>query len=138
MPLIHWKSDMKLGIPIIDEEHERLVLLINRLYGAAQDGDKPSVVQSVFDEMKGYADCHFEHEVKLFSLTDYPDKLAHIREHAELSERIVALESVVRQNDMEKAGSELMHFLLDWLIKHTQDSDAKYVPYLINKPHLFE
>jgi hemerythrin len=129
---------MKFGLPLIDEEHEHLVSLINRLYAAVQEGNNPTAVQSVFDEVKSYADFHFGHEVILFTPTDYPHKALHIREHAELAQRIVALEEVVRIHDMEKAGSELMHFLLDWLIKHTQDTDAKYVPYLINNPDLFK
>lgn len=122
---------MLFGVPIIDEEHQMLVRHLNTLYDAVKEERGHEVLEKVFKDVKSYADFHFSHEVELFSKTDYPDKQLHVREHSDLTAKLEDIHTNLCRGGVEDVSLHLMRFLLDWLIKHTQDTDTGYVPYLV-------
>ncbi len=126
--LIEWSPSYMLGIHVIDEQHKRLVELINKLYKARQRGDDLKTLGSIFDELVEYTATHFKDEEALQAKGGYPD----IANHKDVHKKLVA--KVLDYGEQLKTGklqaSDLMRFLSDWLISHIQGTDSKYVPYV--------
>lgn len=130
MALIEWNDSLKLGIAVVDRQHERLVGIINRLHEATMDGRGTDVIGEIMDELIIYSATHFSTEEKYFAQFDYAHAEEHKREHDALIERVSAL-----ANDFEKAprssrsalAKELLQFLQIWWRYHMMETDSKFV-----------
>ncbi|MCW2285325.1 bacteriohemerythrin [Rhodoblastus acidophilus] len=130
MPLMTWNEKMSLGVVGIDNEHKKLVGLVNELYDAIQAGKANDVLGRVLDGLVAYTESHFRHEEALFSDAGYPHSAEHKREHERLATRVLEIQAQVRDGVRGALSLDVMNFLKDWLINHIQDSDRKYIPYL--------
>ena len=130
MALIEWDDSLRLGIAVVDRQHERLVGIINRLHEATLDGRGADVIGEILDELIIYTATHFSMEEKYFAQFEYADAEEHKREHDALIEKVSAF-----ANDFEKAlhGSEsdlareLLQFLQIWWRYHMMETDSKFV-----------
>lgn len=130
MPLIEWDEGMCLGVPEIDEEHKKLVELLNKLVDVNAAGERPDVLGRIVDQLVAYTAYHFLHEEKLFLGTDYPDADFHVAEHRALTVRVLDIQRKIRLGGVDGLSEELLVFLKEWLIHHTQGVDRGYVPYI--------
>jgi hemerythrin len=130
MALFEWNDSLKLGIAVVDRQHERLVGIINRLHEATMEGRGTDVIGEIMDELIIYTATHFSMEEKYFDQFDYPDAEEHKREHEALIEKVAAF-----ANDFEKAprsarsalAKELLQFLQLWWRFHMMETDSKFV-----------
>ena len=130
MALIEWDESLKLGIAVVDRQHERLVGIINRLHQATIEGRGTDVIGEILDELIIYTATHFSMEEKYFAQFEYPDAEEHKREHDALIEKVSAF-----ANDFEKAlrssrsdlAKELLQFLQIWWRYHMMETDSKFV-----------
>jgi hemerythrin len=132
MSLIVWSKDLSVNIHSIDEQHKKLVALVNNLYDAMSSGKGQQIMGTILDELVAYSKTHFATEERLMMTHTYPGYLIHKKEHDNLTQQVVGL-----HQDF-KAGKPvitvaLMSFLKDWLSKHIKGTDQKYSPFLINK-----
>ena len=127
--LIEWDDSLMLGIDLIDGEHKTLVDMVNRLNAAMTEGQGNAVLAEVFDGLKQYAVKHFSTEEELFDRYGYPEAQEHKSIHADLLAKVLDLDNKFSSGKMAMS-SEVMGFLKEWLIKHIQGTDAKYVPFL--------
>ena len=59
MEVITWKPEYDIGIQEIDEQHRRLVALINNLYNALVRKGSTEEIGQVIDEVIDYTKVHF-------------------------------------------------------------------------------
>jgi hemerythrin-like metal-binding protein len=130
MALIEWDDSLKLGIAVVDRQHERLIGIINRLNEATIEGRGADVISGILDELIIYTATHFRMEEKYFAQFEYPDAEEHKHEHDALIEKVNAF-----ANDYQKAvlssrsdlAKELLQFLQIWWRYHMMETDAKFV-----------
>ncbi|WP_319584999.1 bacteriohemerythrin [uncultured Pseudodesulfovibrio sp.] len=128
-PLIVWDSSIATGIDVIDDQHKELILLINRLNSAMQQGKGKAVIGPILDEVGRYATYHFGEEESLFDKYGYPEVEEHKAVHRDLLGQ--ANEFIERfQSGQIGMSQDLFFFLKDWLVNHIKGVDYKYVPYL--------
>ncbi|NJD08346.1 MAG: GGDEF domain-containing protein, partial [Methylococcaceae bacterium] len=67
MESFQWSSNFVTGLADVDEQHHRLVDLINRFGAALGESDRIVVQEmaTVFDQLVDYADYHFKEEEDL-------------------------------------------------------------------------
>lgn len=135
MELLNWDGSLSVGIDIIDEEHLKLTSYINKLHAAIERGSEADVLKEMFEELMAYTISHFEHEEALFKDTGYPvdEQEAHIKEHENLKARMIMIQNRINSGDKIAVSQDLMVLLVEWLVKHTQGVDTRYVPYVKNK-----
>ncbi|OGV66298.1 MAG: hypothetical protein A3K19_14050 [Lentisphaerae bacterium RIFOXYB12_FULL_65_16] len=128
-PFIVWSDSLSVGVEAIDEQHQRLVAMINRLHDAMRSGKAQNTIGRILDELVGYTAEHFHTEEDLMAKTGFPDLAKHRRVHAELVEKAL---DVKRDFDAGKLviGADLMNFLKSWLVNHIQRMDKQYGPHL--------
>lgn len=129
MALIQWNDALSVGIAGIDQQHQRLVQMINGLNDAMGQGKGKDVIGRIIAELVAYAVTHFRTEEKYFDQFAYPDAANHKREHADFTKRVADFKA---QFDAGKLGLsiEVMAFLSNWLQDHIKGSDRRYAPFL--------
>ncbi len=134
MSFIDW-DDIKLntGHPVIDEQHMRLVEIINELYNdflSIQDNSLSDTFEKTLDATKDYVDYHFAAEEKIMTALNYPDKVAHIMKHRKFQQAISDLAYKLKSTDnpnVKFLTKKLLLLLKDWLINHIVEVDRNFI-----------
>ncbi len=132
MPLIQCNETMQVGVRQFDDEHGRLVEIINRFHAAVKDGEGCAVLKGTFEELANFAQTHFSNEEAILALHEYPELEEHRTIHKELIDQLGRLDTKA-VCDSTALQYELLQFLMDWLMNHTSDVDKKYGPFLNSK-----
>ncbi|MCU7832335.1 MAG: bacteriohemerythrin [gamma proteobacterium symbiont of Lucinoma myriamae] len=132
MPLIQWNDELSVGINSIDEQHKKLINMINALNDALLSGQTKQVLSEIFDELAVYTVEHFDYEEELFARYGYSESQAHKNEHSALTEQVNNLQQKVKKGDF-MISIEVMHFLKDWLTQHILKTDKAYAGFLKEK-----
>jgi len=130
MALIEWNDSLRLGIEVIDRQHERLVGIVNRLHEATMEGRGSDVIGEIMDELIIYTATHFRMEEKYFAQFEYADAEEHKQEHDALIEKVTAFtESFEKALGSSKSAlaAELLQFLQIWWRFHMMETDSKFV-----------
>ena len=72
MELFTWSDEMSVNIKRIDEQHKKLIDLLNSLFLAMIEGQAQSVIEKIVGELINYADYHFKTEEYYFEEHNYP------------------------------------------------------------------
>ena len=127
--LITWSDRYSVGISRIDEQHQRLIDLINDLHAAMLAKDGESSLSKILDGLAAYAVSHFATEETLMKKFAYPDFERHKAEHDRLMAQVTQLLEKSR-SDAALLTREVMTFLQRWLIGHIVNVDKKYTAHL--------
>jgi hemerythrin len=130
MPLMTWTEKLSVGVGMLDEDHKRLVAMVNELYEAMQAGHGRDSLGRILDGLVRYTREHFAREEKLFAQTGYPATALHKQEHDALTRQVLEVQRKHAAGSATTLSLEVMQFLKNWLIKHIQGSDQKYRAHL--------
>jgi hemerythrin len=130
MALIEWNDSLKLGVAVVDQQHERLIGILNRLHEATAEGRAAQIISEIIDELIIYTATHFSMEEKYFAQFEYEDAEEHQEEHAALIARVNAFANEYENSAPgSRAGlaRQLLEFLGIWWRYHMLETDAKFV-----------
>ena len=118
----------KLGVELIDSEHQRLFEIIretNELTNDVLFNDKYDDIKKIISELKDYTIKHFGDEEEYMEKIGYSGLEAQKVAHQAFVDRLneVNLEAV--DGDQEGYLHELIEFLLGWLANHILKMDKK-------------
>ena len=125
MAIIAWSVSYSIGLEQIDEQHEHLFLLLNKLYDDFTNGTSAQALDTLIEELIDYATYHFANEEKQMQDIDFPELQIHKAEHAIFSRRICEIERSY-QDGGKHLTLELLAFLHNWLVTHILHSDMKF------------
>jgi hemerythrin len=133
MPLIEWSAELSVGIESIDEQHKKLVNMINALNDAMVVGESNELLGKIFTGLAAYTQKHFAYEENMFAEYNYPDSTEHKRQHNELIAQVVELKAKFMENPQGTISADLMRFLKLWLTNHIMRTDKEYTEFLLAK-----
>jgi hemerythrin-like metal-binding protein len=122
MSLIVWSPILHVGIQIIDEQHKKLIDIINRLNEAMSQGKGKAVMGRILDELIEYTKTHFSMEERLMREHTYSHSPSHQSEHKKFIKSIGDFKTKYESGDTTLSVS-ILTFLCDWLTHHIQESD---------------
>ena len=124
MALITWNNMLSTGVTEQDNQHKKLIDLINQLNDAMQAGKGSEVLGKVLAELVNYTVFHFGYEEKLMAQHKYEDTPAHKAEHSKF---VQTAGDFKKKFDSGTAvvSVEIMNFLRDWLTSHIMKTDKK-------------
>ena len=128
--LIIWDDSLILDIEQIDQQHRRLIDLINQLHAAMKNNYGSDKVGEILGGLIEYTAKHFKAEEDLFEQYRYPEADSHKTAHVNLVEKVVDFQQQFEKGEAF-VSMELMDFLKDWLVTHIKGTDKKYAPFLI-------
>ncbi len=116
----------KVNVSLIDEQHKKLFELIDKTSTVENFSKNPKNALKILDHMTEYALEHFkteEHYMEKFHFTGYQ---SHKNEHIDFVNAITDYKSKAVGDDGEII-SEILDYLMEWLINHIQVTDKKYI-----------
>ena len=126
---VTWTDRYSVGVARIDEEHQRLLDLVNELHAAIVAGTDAAIVGKVLAGLSAYTLTHFEHEELILRRSGYPDVEYHEAEHQKLVAQLQGFQQDFRAGNANVAKN-LLVFLQKWLIGHILLVDRKYASHL--------
>ena len=120
MALLVWQAELDTGIDVIDQQHRRIVDLINQLAEATTRDDQAAVLEELVD----YTLSHFAFEEELIEEAGYTFAPAHKRVHDMFVRRVG--EYRMRFEAGEDIAAELKGMLARWLFNHIRGDDKSY------------
>jgi hemerythrin-like metal-binding protein len=132
MLFFEWNDKLQTGIEIIDNQHKRLIDLVNELNEAMRNKKGKEALGHVLKELKDYTNYHFKYEEKEFEKFGYPQAEAHRKEHDDLIRQV---EELIGQFQKDRLGIsiDVLDFLTKWVKNHIMKEDMMYVPFLKDK-----
>ncbi len=129
---IEWGPDFETGLKSIDEQHRKLVDMVNTLYDAMQQKKGKEVLGRLLDELIDYTVYHFGTEEEYFKRCDYPEAASHKKIHEGLASKVMDFKEKFQKGEA-MLSYDLMNFLKNWLANHICVTDKEYAPFLKSK-----
>jgi len=129
---VEWKDFYSVGVDVLDDDHKRLIELINRFQVAYKYHTGEEFERQAFEELVDYTKYHFEREEKMMEEAGYPDLEAHKELHRAMISKVDDFQEKYRQTGHE-ALEGVAALLCGWLIDHINGVDKKYGPYINQK-----
>ncbi len=126
MTQIKWQQAFETGISQVDEQHKKLVEMINRLDASLHHGvgNVTEQVGKVLISLVDYTKYHFDTEEKIMKEIGFEFYQQHFTMHEELRHQIVSI--LKRLKEGETVGVyEMLSFLSEWLVSHILEEDRK-------------
>jgi hemerythrin len=118
-----WTPALQIGIAEIDEQHHKLIDLLNELQRLATEKTISfQDVDDVFDQLERYIATHFRDEEALMVRISYEFLAQHKQEHADLARQLAQHRKAFSQGALEVQA--FYEWLLRWLMKHIAGSDS--------------
>ncbi len=132
---IKWDTSHSVNVKEIDDQHQRFIQILNKLYESVSHAREQSELKTILDELVSYADLHFQTEEKYFDKFHYENSAEHKEEHTKLKKQVADFYERYEKKETE-ISIKLLDFLEDWLVDHLDGQDKKYIE-CFNKNGLF-
>jgi hemerythrin len=132
--LMEWSDKLSVGVERIDNEHKRLVILLNELHRALEAGTGQGALGGVLDGLIQYASYHFAHEEDLFLRSGYPGYEKHRLQHQALTAKVLKIYEDFQSGTAAGLPEQVMEFLKNWLSQHIMGADRDFGLYLNANP----
>lgn len=129
MELIEWQETYSVANQRIDQQHQRIVSMINQLGKAMETGAERPALVKILSDLAGYTKTHFQEEERLMEQAAYPELDGHKQRHAELNRQLADFYRTFYTSSRPQAA-EIMTFLQRWLFDHILEQDKRYIPFL--------
>ncbi len=122
MALFTWNDDLSVGHTFIDDDHKKLVTMVNSFHDAMEQGRGREVIGKVLRNLVVYTQEHFGREEAEMRRISYPGFPAHKAAHDKLIREVTEL-----QNGFASGNTlltvKISLFLRDWLLTHIKQTD---------------
>lgn len=118
-PSLAWSEEIRVGIPVIDEQHAQLTALLNRVNEDLRAGQGMEVLGPHFDDLIAYTRYHFATEERLMEEYGYAGASQHQQAHRRLLDDLLSIR-------LQSDGASLiltLRTLKEWLVGHIMHGD---------------
>lgn len=134
MAFMQWDSDFSVNVAEIDQQHQKLVGMLNEFYGHVGK-NAGQAFRTLLDSLVDYTQYHFSTEENYFRKFSYPEAANHTEEHRQFTEKVLDVKNRLNQKKLV-LSLEITTFLKDWLTHHIKVNDKAYSGFF-NKNGLF-
>lgn len=129
---LEWKNEYSVGIDSIDQQHKKLINLINQLQTTVKYSTGEEFEREALDELVDYTRTHFSYEEDMMEQNGYPDFEPHKAQHVKMINKV---EEVLAEyeKDSDTAMENALNYLSEWLINHINGTDKEYSSFMISK-----
>ena len=129
MEILKWDKEFELGIPEIDEQHKKLVDILNSYYTElSHNTSKEEAVKHFFEDLENYLISHLRFEEEFMEKMGYQDLENHKKVHDMFMKLYYEEKEKYLKGD-KKALNELVALSLSWLLNHIAKTDRKYAEF---------
>ncbi|WP_018704179.1 MULTISPECIES: bacteriohemerythrin [Sporomusaceae] len=126
--MLQWKEEYEVGVAEIDEQHQKLIDIANRVYELMRNElalDKYDQIVEILQELKEYTVYHFHFEEGLMQKAKYKKRFSHKLLHQEFLAQVEAVDLSAVDEEQDAYLVRIMDFIANWLIEHIVGEDKK-------------
>lgn len=133
-----WKDDLSVGNAAIDDDHRKLIAMVNEVEAMIRARDSSALPQAL-EQLEQHLQIHFVREEAIARAIHLPfgsNKAEHeyaLKEFRHMKDELVVKEGVWSDG----AAEHYSHFLGDWITGHVLNEDMLMKPALQNYPYDF-
>ena len=125
---IEWPDKYSVSHPELDDQHKRLIVLVNQLLDAPSLSVSSEAVSDAISKIIEHTEQHFQTEEQFISQIDYPELAEHKESHSILLSEVAHIRLDI-MNRQEGAPQHLLHYLMKRIDNHILKEDMKYRDY---------
>ncbi|WP_085446767.1 bacteriohemerythrin [Magnetofaba australis] len=120
-----WNDKMSVGVKQLDDEHKRLVDIVNNLHRLLKSDGERSALGAILRELTDFTVTHFEHEEALMAKHQFPGLEDQKSQHRRM---VATFQHLVErfENGEFTVAMDVMSFARGWLTKHILGTDMQY------------
>ncbi len=126
--MVEWEDKFSVGISVIDEEHKKLIGILNKAIFANEHTGNTVEILELLGDMIEYARKHFQTEEAYMLKFKFPEYQLHKNEHLDFTDKTIRNYHNFISGDYQIAN-EILEYLKQWLVNHIQVTDKKYIDY---------
>lgn len=130
MAFIDWDDSLSVKIDSIDNEHKKLIGMINEFYDNVKEESSTELVVKIVRRMREYTQTHFRSEESYMRIYNDPGYLKHKEEHDSFVDKVKDVEERCANGKLV-ASFEITNFLKKWIRDHIQKTDKQYTQLLL-------
>ena len=128
--LIEGSPDLLTSIDEIDEQHDRIISLINQLYEAFVQEKSKKEIKELLKNMTDFTSYHFSTEERYFKQFGYENTIYHTQEHKLFIDKISDFRKAY-QAGKNFDTAEIMLFMKQWIENHFGETDHEFIQLFI-------
>jgi hemerythrin-like metal-binding protein len=132
MSLINWTNNFSVKVDKFDEQHQKLIDILNHLYDSMSNGEGSKVLGQLLKELIDYTQYHFSAEEDAFKRYNYPEESEHRKAHRELLDKALELQEKHASGELS-ITIDVLNFLNDWVQNHILKMDKNYADFFKDK-----
>ena len=125
-----WKPEYSVGVKKIDDQHKRLIEIVNDFYTAFTENRNGEKIKEVLNLLIDYTHYHFTAEEQLMVEAKYPDLQEHKKLHNDFVKVVKSFIDDLN-NGKSSVTYKLMNFLRNWITEHIKEEDKKYAKNMV-------
>ena len=110
MAVIKWQEGYNTGVAQFDNEHHKIVELIDIMFTAIRDKSGKEVADKACNDVLAYTGYHFDNEEQAMRAVDYPEFAEHVAEHARLKAEALQVSGDDQQQLSRRAPASSIAF----------------------------
>jgi len=133
MEPVQWTEKFSVGVRELDQQHQQLIKLLNRLISTQGTISVHSeTISEILMEMTRYAQTHFKTEERLMETYGYPGLEEQKIQHRDFRKKTVSFCTATTLG-MDQIPEDLLMFLSEWLVHHILEDDMAYRSFFKDK-----
>ena len=129
MKKIEWSDEFSVGVEELDQQHQQLIAIINKLIDNQQASIHSESIPAILGGLLNYVQQHFSLEEELMAKHEFPNLESHRNQHIKFTEALIDI-----VNNSENASTEeLLNYLDNWLRAHLLHDDQDYRKFFAEK-----
>ncbi|MBF0160116.1 MAG: bacteriohemerythrin, partial [Magnetococcales bacterium] len=126
---LNWSDDLSVGVATLDQDHQRLVDILNRLHALMKEGGGRDSVGTLLQEFIDFTRSHFAREEQYMRDCDFPKLNKQMEQHRTLVQALDSMKERFDRGDFALA-IDLIAIGKAWLVSHIMHNDMEYKPYM--------
>ena len=122
--LIKWSDINSVNVAEFDEQHKKLVEIINEFY--ANGPDEKAGLALIMDKLNEYSNYHLENEEAYFKKFNYEGAADHIENHNFYRHKVLEFSKKLNEASGDIDFMQISNFLRNWWIMHINKIDQEY------------
>ncbi len=120
--MIEWNDGLSLGVKVIDDDHKKLLSIIDELSIAINSNKTKEVINDIFDDLEKYVIEHFHREESFLRQHNLSQLDDHIATHNSFVVKISELKAKSLKDNFN--AQDVVLYLIDWLFEHILIEDT--------------
>jgi hemerythrin len=128
--LFDFDAEFRLGIDVIDNEHVKLVDMLNEVHALISDGKKDEARHYFSETLSSYVNEHFANEEKFMESIGFPGIEEHKKIHENFKKSFGELKPKIESYD-DTAFRSALSDAFTWIVGHIGRTDRKYAKFYL-------